>query len=390
MSRSRRIPVSVLCLVAAGLVSVLAGACAEDESSTELHPEGPPMIQQVMLTERYVSSDGMSATRPVIAFGRHPDADSNEQHAVPAAVARNQRLRIVIDELLVGNHLEEIQCNGRVDEDEFSRVPLGATPDDIARCAVVPDLLAESCKGKKAVCVRDDGVPVGILDATDSGGRPYKDGIADVTRMIAGVAGVRCGGPGSASPDPIDVEMNPRLSYWQPAGNQQRPIVDDGLRGLLSIGPAVVLVPAEDLPTGLPCTVVFAPSVVDKSGLRPCAPPAGDITADCTPGDTSAVTFQSEPLILRQQFPLDEALGVAPTASLVVRGNVALDPSVTVTSEPPATFTITASHALPEELTLTPTAPLGPATRYVVRVPLRDLHGQGPAEPIELAFTTGT
>lgn len=368
---------------------VFAMACSDVEGPTDLNPAGPPMIRQVMLTERVTNTIGETIVRQVIAFGSHPDAQPEEQHRVPAALASGQRIRVVIDELLVGNHLEELQCNERVDDDDFSRVPVGATPDDIARCAVVPELLAQSCKGAKAVCLRaEDGVPVGVRDEADATGRPYKDGIADATQMIAGVASVRCGGPGSAAPTPIDVSIDQRRSYWQPGGNQQRPPVDDGLRGLMSIGPAVVMVPSRDLPTGLPCTVVFASSVVDKSDLRVCAPPEGDLEAECAPGDTSAVTFTTEPLQLVARFPVDEATGVSPSADLMVRGNVTLDPTVVITSAPAAAFTVSSPHAMPDQLTLRPTAPLQSGTRYVVTVPLRDAYGLGPAEPLRLTFTT--
>ncbi len=384
MSRPRRILVSLL--VPASLA--LPVACAEEGSSTELRPEGPPMIQQVVLIERYTNTSGERLIRPVIGFGRHPDADANEQHAVVAATARNQRIRVVLDELLVGNYLEEIQCNERVDEDDFSAVPVGATPDDIARCAVAADQLAKSCKGDKAVCLRDDGVPVGILDETDAGGRPFKDGIADTTRMIDGAAFIRCAGSGTGV-EPINVPISLPLSYWQPAGNQQRPSVDDGLRGLFSIGPAVVLMPASDLPTGQTCTLGFEARVVDKSGLRVCAPAGGDIEADCTPGDTSAVTFGTETLTALEQFPPADATAVPVGTTLRVRANASLDPAVTVTSIPAATFTVATSHAMPEQLVITPNAPLLPTTRYVVSVPLRDLYGQGPAQPSTLIFTTG-
>jgi hypothetical protein len=371
----------------AGLtVPLCAWACSDDEGSTDLNPTGPPMIRQVMLIERYTNTAGEQLIRPVIAFGSHPDADGNEQHAVTNAVVFNQRVRVVIDELLVGNNLEEIECNGPVDEDSFSRVPLGATPDDIARCAVAPDLLAKSCKGDKAVCIRaSDGVPVGVRDEVDGANRPYKDGIADTTRMIEGSVGLLC----QAGGNPIHVPIQPGLSYWQPSGNQQRPIVDDGLRGLFSLGPAIVLVSRGDLPTSADCTVEVAPYVVDKSGLSVCAPPGGDVTADCRPGDTSAVAFSTEPMRLIAQVPAQEAIGVSRTADLQLRANAAFANDLTVSSVPPASFTATADPDLPQQLNLHPVTALAAGTRYVVTVPLRDAYHLGPSEPVRLVFTTG-
>ena len=54
-----------------------------------------------------------------------------------------------MDELLVGNALEEIACRAVVDDDAFARVPLGATPDDIAKCTVAQDVLKARCIGDR-------------------------------------------------------------------------------------------------------------------------------------------------------------------------------------------------------------------------------------------------
>lgn len=339
------------------------------------------MVRQVMLTERFFDGS-QTLTRPVIAFGSHPDATPNEQHSTLTAVAANQRIRVVIDELLVGNELEEIQCTEQVDEDDFSRVPRGATPDDIARCAVVKDQLAQSCRGPNAVCLRaSDGQPVGVLDEVDTAGRPYKDGIADTTRFIDGAAGVLCGDR--------SIPLNLARSYWQPSGNQQRPAIDDGFRGLLSLGPAVVLVPTGFLPTDEACTIVFGERTVDKSDLRPCAPAAGDLLAGCTPGDTSEVTFRTEPMQVLQQVPTRDAVGVSRTADLSVRANVAFGPDPLVESVPAATFVVSSPPELPQVLTLRPAQPLASTTRYEVSVRLRDSFGRGPSTPARLTFTTG-
>lgn len=373
--------------VTALLVVAQASACSDAESSTELHPEGPPMVRQVILSERYLTSAGEEMTRLVIGFGSHPDADASEQHRVSSALAGN-RIRVVMDELLVGNYLEEVLCDGQVDDDHFSRVPVGATPDDLAKCSGSPEQLAKSCKGDKAVCIRGDGVAIGIRDRFDAAGQPYKDGLPDVTHMIAGVAGVRCLDTTKNPPQPIDVPMDLARSYWQPAGNQQRPIVEDGLRGLASLGPAVVLVPEGDLPTSLSCGIFFASSVVDKSGIRPCAPEDGDLSNDCTPGDTARVEFTTEQMRLTSQTPLPEALNVSRTADIVARASAAFDPAVQVTSEPPATFSVAPSTDQPRHLIIRPTVPLLPATRYVLTVPLRDVYGLGPLAPATLSFTT--
>lgn len=388
MSSLRGLPWSAtLGRAAALLVVVLASACSDVESSTELNPAGPPMVRQVILSERYKSTAGEELDRLVIAFGTHPDASTDQQHRVSSAQV-GTRLRVIIDELLVGNHLEEVQCEGQVDEDDFSRVPVGATPDDLARCSGSPEQLAKTCKGDKAVCVRADGVAIGIRDRFDAAGQPYKDGLPDVTRMIAGVAGVRCLDTTKAPPQPIDVPLDLAKSYWQPAGNQQPPVVQDGLNGLASLGPAVVMVPLTDLPTSLSCGIVFGSTVVDKSGIRPCAPPEGDISKDCTPGDTSLVEFTTEQMRLVSQTPTQDALNVSRTADITIRASAAFDPTVSVSSEPPAAFSAAPSPDQPRVLVIHPTAPLAPSTRYVLSFALRDAYGLGPVTPATVSFTT--
>jgi hypothetical protein len=165
--------------------------------------------------------------------------------------------------------------------------------------------------------------------------------------------------------------------------------VDDGLDGLLSLGPAIVIVSRGDLPTGATCGVEISPSVVDKSGLAVCAPPDGDITAECQPGDTSAVAFGTEPMTLLSQMPALDALGVSRTSSLVLRANAAFANDLNATSTPPASFTVSVDPNLPQQLNVRPTTALAPNTRYVVTVPLLDAYHLGPAEPVRFEFTTG-
>src|SRR5262249_7270121 len=49
----------------------------------------------------------------------------------------------------------------------------------------------------------------------------------------------------------------------------------------------------------------FSPDVVDPDGHAVCAPPGGDLTAGCTPGDTGAVRFHVEPLAFVVASPVD-------------------------------------------------------------------------------------
>jgi hypothetical protein len=204
-------------LVCAALAIIAGAACSNTDSATDLNPEGPPMIRQVRLAERYLDSAMVARTRTVFAFGTHELADPTEVHPVDTALAVGNRLRVVMDELLVGNSLEEIACRGTVDDDTqggefFGRVPDGATPDDVARCAVADDVLRTTCAAsnprsvcicrRAGGCVRNfggmvaEGEPVGVLDVN-------QDGAADDTRFIAGAVGIQCG-PISAPISPPD------------------------------------------------------------------------------------------------------------------------------------------------------------------------------------------
>lgn len=382
------------------LVPLAIAACTSATSATDLHPEGPPMIEQVRLVE----IDAQGIERVVFGFGTHPMAGADEQHVVKSAKAGTNKLRIIMDELLRGNDLEEVECRypiGSTGDDKFGRVPLGATPDDIFRCAAAQDVLPSLCPGsnRRSVCLcqndagcasgtKIDGTPsvtpkgesVGVLDVD-------QDGAADKTRFIAGAVGIACGG--------IDVPVDPELSYWTPSGNQQEPAHG----GFDALGPAVVVVPAGALPTSMPCGVKFSPDVVDKDGNQVCAPLDGNITKDCTPGDTSAFKFTVEPLKFASTIM---ATGQSRTADVKLRANVPFDPAsitnITVTEAPATNYTqFTVMLGMPpgntNEITIHWTAAGGLAatTPYTITVPttVTDAYHQSALQPFQIAFTTG-
>src|SRR5688572_12655852 len=185
------------------VLSLFASACTDTDSATNLNPEGPPMIRQVRLKAVNTDASGSVSTKRVFAFGTHPLAATTDYPALGAnsmvtIAAVSQQMRIIMDELLVGNHLEEIACRGPLDAagTAYDRVPLGTTPDDIAKCSAAKDVLPSQCPGTmtNAVCIcRDDagcggiakGDPVGVLDVN-------QDGASDDTRLIAGSVGVKC------------------------------------------------------------------------------------------------------------------------------------------------------------------------------------------------------
>jgi hypothetical protein len=389
------------------MAASLAAACSQSSSATDLHPEGPPMVEQVLMMET-ITSSGSISNREVFGFGSHADATPDIVHPVAAATATGNKFRVVMDELLRGNNLEEIACRVPVDADQYARVPLGATPDDIARCSVVRDLLPARCPGRDprsvCLCANDDG----CLNGVNTDGTPHItprgesvgvldtdfDGAADDTRFIQGAVGIRCG----AFDVPIDLDN----SYWNPSGDQQTPAQG----GFDALGPAIVLVPGPTtdvaLPTNLDCAIAFSSDVVDKDGNQVCAPVGGDISAGCTPGDTSAFRFHVEPMTFDHASPL-----VPPpkrTDDFLIRANAPIDPAtlpnITVTEDPATSYTqftamltVTNSMPVPNQITIRWTAPGGLAanTRYTITVPttVTDRYHQSPLQASQIAFTTG-
>jgi hypothetical protein len=371
-----------------------APGCTSETSATDLHPEGPPMIEQVRLVEVFtVAGITTRLTRTVFGFGSHPDATADEAHPVTTAQATPNKLRIIMDELLRGNNLEEIACRAPIDADDgvFDRVPLGATPDDIARCATAQDVLPVRCPGSNklslCLCRIETGCPVdgAVVALGDPVGvkDDDQDGAADQHRFIPGAVGISCNG--------IDVPLNLVQSYWTPSGDQQVPAQG----GFDALGPAVVLVPNAALPTNLTCHVTFSPDVVDKDGIQVCAPAGGDRAAGCTPGDTTAFAFTVEPLTL---VPVDQLTGASRTVKFRIRANAPLDAAslagITVTEASGTAYPeIMTTLTMPNEITVQSTAAGGFAasTAYTITVPMTvtDTFHQPAPQPVQIAFTTG-
>jgi hypothetical protein len=377
------------------LAVVAVAACTSAGSATDLQVEGPPMIAQVLMVEVFAIGETKGLTRTVFGFGSHPDATAEEVHPVTTAKAADNRLRIVVDELLRGNNLEEIACRAIVDNDAFDRVPLGATPDDIARCAAPQDVLPARCPGSSSrslcLCKRDAGCPIGNSGPVIALGEPVgvqdldQDGAADNSQLIPGAVGISCGA--------IDVPVNTDQSYWTPSGNQLKPAQG----GFDALGPAVVVVPLGPMPTNLECGLRFAADVVDKDGNQICAPPDGDISADCAPGDTSAIKFKVEPLGFLASV---DAQAQPRTADILITANVPLDAGsltgITVTEAPDTSYTeFTAQPGMaPNQILIHWTAAggLAPSTRYTITVTtaVLDSHRQPPPQPFQLTFTSAS
>jgi hypothetical protein len=383
-------------------------ACTDTESATNLNPGGPPMIEQVLMTESIFDATGNSNDSRVFAFGTLPGLDASQEHDVTSAAVTGQKLRIVFDEVLQGNSLEEIECRANVGPDgQFARVPSGTTPDDIAKCTVAKDVLASSCKGDHAVCLCEidtgcivgadmvaKGQPVGVQDVN-------ADGAADHHRFIPTSVQLVCGS--------TTVNADPTLSYWYPSGDQQPPAVG----GIEAIGPAVVWIAQAQMsgaqvPTNASCGLKFADDVVDKSNIKVCAPVGGrtpecsgnlDLcTQTCNPGDVSAFSFKTAPLTLGSTF---DTTGVDRASALTFIANAVVDsatvtPSITMTEAGAAFTGFTASvtnTSGKSQISVTPTAATGWAanTDYTITFStgLKDAFGQPLPAPVTVNFHTG-
>lgn len=417
-------------LIASSLFSL---SCGTPDSPTDLDPEGDPMVREVFLTEmacpapptpptatcrNNINGTGFQAKALTLAYGTHPQAVENgTKHLVTTgpttanangyaagAEANGNKIRVVMDELLIGNYLEEIACNTIVDDDQFQVVPVGTTPDDIANCGLAADQLAAHCKGDHAVCICEvpggcsvagrpvlPGEPVGILDEDD-------DGTSDAHQFIDGAVGLKCG-----PNDSIDVPMNLQATYWQPSGNQQVPAAG----GIGALGPAIEMIPAHGLPTGVSCHVAFNDNVTDKAGNNVCAPQWGadgapDDTAwppavPCTPGDTTAASFGVENLRTTGGSPLPPpnppSASFGRTAPISINFNAELDvSSFDDATLNPGNVALTASQDMTKsKIILTPGATLAAQTDYTLTIPEpRDYFGQPlPNAPLVITFHTG-
>jgi hypothetical protein len=367
-----------------GLMALTAtSACTDTDSTTNLNPIGPPMLRQVRMNHRIFDANGNSSTRRVFGFGAHELASVDELKSgqVTDGIVVNNNFRLVIDELLVGNNLEEIACRSPVadldgdgtGDTAFSSVPIGATPDDIARCAVADDVLPSACGGPTAVClcqipldevsgtggctplapkvcsdtepcatgqacvfgscIIKENSPVGVLDVNQDGG-------VDDTRFKLGALQFNCT---AADGQPVEVPVNLDTTYWNPSGTQDKP----AMGGFEALGPAIVLAGGgidstgrdhgATLPTNTSCTLSFAENVVDKQGLQLCAPPNGDIGLSCDAGDLSEFAWKTEIL---EYIPItftNAATGVSRAGPIVLATTAPLLPATVL----PANITIT-------------------------------------------------
>jgi len=363
------------------------------------------MVRQVFVQEKVTSQSGAVRERFGLAFGDHPDIPTAEQDAangddrvVQSAVARvggeAARIRVVLDELVRGNDIEEILC----DDESYSRVPVGTTPDDIAKCSGA-DL--SRCD---AVCIGPSG-PIGIRDKNGDGAVDARSqSIVDSRVTLPGLRMIDYGDgelavsiicDGMRMPLARDEVLGVGRSFYDPSGNQLIPY-GTGVDGL---GPALVLRPAPfGLRTGASCTVTFRPEVVDKDGNRVCAPADGDVSKPC-PGDgnTDEIQFQVEPLGFKDAQPEGVCEELPSNSAFVVLQFVTtIDPKTLGAIKLSAGGADVEISAMPQaadlsKITVTPSGEFVPDSEYTITVGtgLTDQLGGALREPLTRKFCTG-
>ncbi len=399
-SRNQRIAGYGIKTVLAGLLvggTMATVSCDAPVSKEDLNPEGPPMIRQVMINEANATAGGgVQKQADQLAFGGHGSDLFRDDDGVvtTATIQGTQEIRIVLDEQIRGNTLEEISCS----DGSFSRIPNGTTPDDIDDCSGASDSL-QNCKVD--LCLGADGKPVGVELVEVQGGGADRF----VLRMI----------DYNPTPDPMDpksvqlgvqvicdgtpVPMDQTLSYWSPSGNQT--ISSNPALAKKSLGPVIVLktLSGTGLPANINCTIEFHPDVVDHDGNQVCASTGGLVSNDCNPGDTSKVTFGTQAIAVGNLFIADGATNVAINQSSLFGAffNANMDgttaDAVTLTAGGiPVPMTTEVQEDDKTSLLLSLPADFEPETEYVLTIGtgFHDQFGRGLTQDVLVTWTTGT
>lgn len=414
-----------------GAIGIGASACTSTESATNLRTSGPPMVEQVLMDETFTDANGNQNQRRIFSWGTHPEAmdmGTIVHHTTSSLVnITSPGIRVIMGSLLIGNFLEEVQCRQPVGPDgAFDKVPLGATPDDIAKCAVPMDTaaLALTCKGPHAVCLCQlpggcngvaDGLPVGVEDSN-------QDGAADIHQLIKGAVSFKCTANMATPTLTLSVQMDQAASYWNPSGFQQPP----AMGGFDAMGPALVLYPklavgntnVPALPSNSTCQLVFDPDVVGKNFAEPCTPvdsdgfggrppECDDLNIDqcpqsCMAGDTSEFTFGTEPLVMTLQGITNGQTGVSRTADIFAQsfdvvplnantiGTIQIFEGAAMT--PYTLFTLSLTQPNQVDIHFTAATGLAANTMYTITFPtdFQDAYGVPLPQPQSISFTTGS
>ena len=155
-SKGSKEPMTSSRFVIAGVVASLAfhAACTDTESPRTSIPAGPPMIEQVVLTEAHDRHDRATRTMRRDLRVRHAARRSipNMEHAVDVGgrdrPASPHRLRRAPRWATPSRRSSAARTS--VSTARSPRCPIGATPDDIAKCSVAQGRAADHLPGDHA------------------------------------------------------------------------------------------------------------------------------------------------------------------------------------------------------------------------------------------------
>jgi hypothetical protein len=380
-----------------GLAAAFAGiggiGCVDKKSKSDLDPEGPPKILQVFVRD-FNDTDDPVGGEYALAYGVHEDAlkcsfegtcecpmdnpecilagttcDTSESSPTfnhctiggklptPRTASAFASIRVVSKELLRGTTLEQFACACH-----------GACPAGMD-WAIDPENCS-ACGDDPATTISEAGQ---CLDVNH-------DRVPDISTLQAGVATITCGTV--AGWNPYTTKLGD--GYYYPSGNQF-PTSGFGYGG---IGPALVIEPADALPTSQTCTVSVSASVTDKDGNAFEAP-------------SGAISFTVEALAIAGTAPEDEEEDVdVELADISITYNVPIDPATATAANIQVKEMGGAAVAIDSIMVHGPViaimlvegTPLKPNTTYEVTVSdqITDAYGiKGPAgSGLTFTFTT--
>jgi len=357
-------------MMTSALAAVTMMGCAAPDTLTVLKPEGAPVMLQVFVTEEvgdataidtyFNSNDGI---RDDDANGCPDDfEEAGADCAVTAAVTNGgQKIRIVLDELLDGQTVEEFFCACAVPAVGDADCPNNILASlDPTMCGNNPNTQADEA-GRWA----DNNA----------------DGVPDRSRMLPGVVVINCGGA-----TPAYTSTSDDGGFYNPSGNQQVPSGFDAafniVPDLSKLGPALVALPPA-LPTSSMCSVSVASTVKDKDG-------------ESVPAHETA-TFATVALRVDASVPSAGATAVSRANNLTVTFNSTIDAAtitgVTLTQGANAVAATVALSAMdPSTIEIDPAADLAATTAFTITIPaaVGDSFGGGTLGTAQtITFTTG-
>lgn len=381
----------------ASLAVVLgASACTTKDEKAALVTEGPPVIQQIFMTEKKGNAAELN-----LGFGCGDVGtvdctivyDDNAQQlccewqawstgvdgapdpirmdgTISEAVIAGQTMRIIVDELLRGQTVEQFRCACSANDAGDGGCPNG----------IVAALDPTFCDNDPSTDINENGR---FADQN-------QDRVPDDTLLLPGIVQIEC----DRASMPWVNGVNE--GWYNPSGSQQVPInTNTGNPEWTAIGPAIVLQPAA-LPTGSNCTLSFNQMTMVKTpgGTDMMVPAARDKDGEGVPAP-EGFTFVTEVMKVVGSMPMNNAQNVARDVVPSITFNAPIAPGsitgVTLTAGGVAVDGTATVGTDGRSWSFTPVAPLAPATQHTITVTttLTDSFGAPYPDTVTRVFTTG-